>query len=393
MHLLPRRTALLGLAGTITIGRTSLALASPLTEQRLVVILLRGALDGLAAVQPYGDAGLADLRAPLTLPDPGQDGGLLDLGGFHGLHPALANAHTLFRAHELAIVHAAAGPTRSRSHFDAQDHLECGAPHRMTSGWLNRAAALLPTRPGGAETALSIGTSVGLILRGPAPVGTWLPQGFAQPDPALYRALATLHTPDPITGPALKTGLAERGFTEAVLNGAEPPRDKYSFPALALAAGKLLAAPQGPRIAALEIGGWDTHAAQKNRLQSTLTTLDRGLAALKDGLGPAWSRTAILVMTEFGRTVRANGTNGTDHGTASIALLAGGAIQGGRILGTWPGLAPTQLLDNRDLAPTTDLRSTAKALLTQHLKIPAKHLPAIFPDSADAAPTTGLLRT
>ncbi len=397
MHRIPhlpigRRTALLGLTATITLGRTALALASPLTEQRLVVVLLRGALDGLAAVQPYGEPGLADLRAPLTLPEPGHDGGLLDLGGFHGLHPALAGLHSLYRANELAIIHAAAGPYRSRSHFDAQDFLESGTDHRMTSGWLNRAAALLPARPGGAETALSVGTSVGLILRGPAPVGTWLPQGFAQPDPALYRALAALHAPDAITGPALKTGLAERGFTEAVLNGADPPRDKYSFPALALAAGKLLAAAQGPRIAALEIGGWDTHAAQRARLQGTLTTLDRGLLALKEGLAAAWSRTAILVMTEFGRTVRANGTNGTDHGTGSIALLAGGAIQGGRILGTWPGLAPAQLLDNRDLAPTTDLRSLAKTLLASHLKIPAKHLPAIFPASTDTPPMPGLLR-
>ena len=392
MHLAPRRTALLGLAATITLGRASLALASALTEQRLVVVLLRGALDGLAAVQPYGEPALGDLRSPLLLPEPGHEGGLLDLGGFHGLHPALGGLHGLYRANELAIIQAVAGPYRSRSHFDAQDYLESGASHRMASGWLNRAAVLLPSRPGGAETALSVGTSVGLILRGPAPVGTWLPQGFGQPDTGLYRALAALHARDPITGPAVKTGLAERGFTEGVLNGADPPRDRYSFPALALAAGKLLVAAQGPRIAALEMGGWDTHAGQRARLQGTLTTLDRGILALKDGLGAAWSRTAVLVMTEFGRTVRANGTNGTDHGTGSIALLAGGAIKGGRILGTWPGLAPGQLLDNRDLAPTTDLRSLAKSLLTSHLKIPAGHLPAIFPDSTDAPAMAGLLR-
>ena len=391
MPLLSRRATLLGLATTLTAGRASVAFAAAVTEQRFVVILLRGALDGLAAVQPYGDPALRDLRGDLMLPDPGQDNGVLDLGGFHGLHPALAGMHGLYQANELAVIHAVAGPYRSRSHFEAQDYLESGADHRMTSGWLNRAATMLPTRPGGAEAALAVGTGVGLMLRGPAPVGTWLPQTFARPDPALYRTLAALHRPDPLTGPAIAEGLHERGFTEAVLNGQEAPKDKYSFPALATAAGKLLADANGPRLAVLELGGWDTHAAQKNRLPGVLGTLDRGITGLKSGLGPAWLRTAVLVMTEFGRTVRTNGTAGTDHGTAGVAFLAGGAIAGGRVLGTWPGLA--DLLDNRDLAPTTDLRSVAKGLLAAHFKFPAARLAAIFPDSTAAPPLTGLLRS
>jgi uncharacterized protein (DUF1501 family) len=262
----------------------------------------------------------------------------------------------------------------------------------MSSGWLNRVAGLLPTKPGGSDTALSVGGTVGLLLRGPTPVGNWLPQSFAQPDPALYRAIAALNTADRITGPAIRAGLHERGFTEAVLNGSEPPKDKYSFPALAEAAGKLLAAADGPRLAALELTGWDTHAAQNNRLPGVLGTLDRGLVGLKQGLGPAWARSVVLVMTEFGRTVRANGTNGTDHGTGGIALLAGGAVAGGRVLGNWPGLAPDRLFENRDLMPTTDLRSVAKGMLAAHLRLDAARLASIFPDSAAAVPMTGLLR-
>ncbi len=397
-----RRATLLGLASSLSaaglgFGRCNLAFAAAATEQRFVVILLRGALDGLAAVQPYGDKALAGLRGELLLPEPGhgtdKDRALLDLGGFHGLHPALAGMHALYQANELAVVHAVAGSYRSRSHFDAQDYLESGAEHRMNSGWLNRAAALLPARPGGSDTALSVGASVALLLRGPAPVGTWLPQSFAQPDPALYRALAALHHADAITGPAVTNGLRERGFTEAVLNGTEPPKDKYSFPNLARAAGKLLAAADGPRIAALEIGGWDTHAGQKGRLPGVLATLDNGIIGLKEGLGAAWSRTAVLVMTEFGRTVRVNGTNGTDHGTGGVAFLAGGAIAGGRILGTWPGLAPDHLFENRDLAPTTDLRSLAKGLLAGHFNLQAARLAPVFPDSDAAAPMKNLLRT
>ncbi len=396
MPKLSRRASLLGLGATFSLGRISLATAAAATEQRFVVILLRGALDGLSAVQPYGDPALTGLRGALALPEPGQPGGVLDLGGLHGLHPALAGMHTLYRANELAVVHAVAGHYRSRSHFDAQDYLESGADRRMNSGWLNRAAGLLPAKPGvaaGAEAALSVGTTVALLLRGPAPVGTWLPQSFGQPDPAIYRSLLALHRADPLTGPALAEGLKERGFTEAVLNGSEPPKDKYSFPALATAAGRLLGAPDGPRIAALEVGGWDTHAGQKGRLPGVLGTLDKGLMGLKDGLGSAWARTVVLVMTEFGRTVRVNGTNGTDHGTGGVAFVAGGAVAGGRVLGSWPGLAPDRLFENRDLMPTTDLRSVAKGLLTSHFRIDAGRLAGVFPDSADAPPMKGLLRT
>jgi uncharacterized protein (DUF1501 family) len=388
-----RRATLLGLGAAFTLGPASLALAAAATDRRFVVILLRGALDGLSAVQPYGDPALAGLRGGLALPEPGREGGVLDLGGRFGLHPVLGGLHGLYRDGDLAILHATAGHYRSRSHFDAQDYLESGADRRMDSGWLNRVAQALPPHHGaGSETALSVGATVALLLRGRAPVGAWMPQGFVHPDAALYRALAELHHGDPLTGPAIAEGLKERGFTAAVLRGTEPAKNRFAFPALAEAAGRLLAAAEGPRLAAMEVGGWDTHVAQKGRLAGVLRQLDAGMVALRRGLGEAWGRSVVLAVTEFGRTVRENGTGGTDHGTATVAFLAGGAVAGGRVLGEWPGLGSGRLFENRDLAPTSDLRSLAKGALAAHLGLGPERLAAVFPDSASAAPMAGLLR-
>jgi len=395
---LTRRSALLGLTAAVALGRASLAVAAAPGEKRFVVVILRGALDGMAAVVPYGDPGLAALRAELVPAGPGQADGLLDLGGFYGLHPSLANLHTMYKAGELLPVQAVAGPTRVRSHFEAQDCLESGADHRMTSGWLNRAVVALPGashgRPEG--DALAIGVSVPLLLRGPATVGSWAPHGTQAPPPDLYTQIAALNRADHITGPAIAEGLRERGFSAAVMVGddpAQPVKDRYAFPALARAAGEMLRAPDGPRVAALEIGGWDTHQAQVPRLAGVLKQLDAGLAGLKEGLGPAWQQTAVLVMTEFGRTARANGTKGTDHGTATVAFVLGGAVVGGHVAGQWPGLGPGKLFEDRDLAPTTDLRSVAKGLLGAHLGVPGGALDAVFPSSGGVGPMRGLIRT
>jgi uncharacterized protein (DUF1501 family) len=325
---------------------------------------------------------------------------LLDLGGFFGLHPALAGVHDMYAANEALVVHAVAGPYRVRSHFEAQDYLESGADHRMTSGWLNRAAGSLiagsliaGSAPRQDPEALAVGVSVPLLLRGPAPVANWAPRGFSQPAPDLYAAIAALNQGDPITGPAIAEGLRARGFSAAVLTGDEKSADKNAFPALARSAGELLRAPNGPRIAALEIGGWDTHTAQADRLSGPLKQLDAGLVALKIALGPAWTQTAVLVMTEFGRTARINGTKGTDHGTGTVALVLGGAVAGGGIKATWPGLGPEQLLENRDLMPTTDLRAVAKGILAVHLGLDSGSLGRVFPDSEDIGAMPGLIRT
>jgi uncharacterized protein (DUF1501 family) len=392
-RLISRRATLLGLTGAVTLGNTSLAVAAAPTERRLVVVILRGALDGMAAVVPYGDPDLVTWRGELIPPQPGAENGLLDMGGFYGLHPALVGLHAMYAAGELLPVHAIAGADRSRSHFEAQDTLEFGADHRMTSGWLNRVAGLIPPQPKSATgSALAVGSALPLMLRGPAPVGSWMPQSFQHPQADLYARIAALHAGDPITGPAVAEGLRDRGFTEAVLSGAEPP-NKYAFPALAGSAGRLLADPTGPRLACLELGGWDTHTYQSGRLNGPLKLLDAGMVALRDAMGEAWRQTAVLVVTEFGRTVRMNGSKGTDHGTGGVAFLAGGAVAGGRVQADWPGLAQGRLFENRDLQPTADLRSLAKGVLAAQFGLNEAALAKVFPESAMAASMPRLIRT
>ena len=386
-----RRSALLGLASAFSLGRASMALAAAPTDRRFVVVIMRGALDGMAAVVPYGDPALAALRPSLIPAAVGAPGGMIDLGGFFGLHPAMPEMAAMYRAGELLPVHAVAGHYRSRSHFEAQDCMESGADHRMTSGWLNRAVQQM-AKPPGPEAALAVGMTTPLLMRGPAAVGAWAPQSFSAPDADLYARIAALNAADPVTGPALTEGMRDRGYATATLAGAEKPANAYAFPALAAMAAKLLAAPTGPRVAALELGGWDTHADQMRRLAGPLGQLDAGLAALKSGLGDAWARTAVLVVTEFGRTAHVNGTGGTDHGTGTVAFVAGGPVAGGRVLANWPGLGGGNLLEGRDLQPTADLRSVAKGLLIGQLGLGAGAMAAVFPDSAAAAPVQGLLR-
>ena len=374
-----RRSALLGLSAAWTAGPASFAVAAAPTDRRLVVVLLRGALDGMAAVVPYGDAELVRLRPGLVLPEPGQANGLLDLGGFFGLHPALAGVHGMFKAGEATLVHAVAGPYRSRSHFDAQDYLESGGETRMSSGWLNRAVAAIPGRRG--NEALAVGVNIPLLLRGPAAVGNWSPASAGGLPPDLYARIAELAHDDAVLGPVVAEGLRDRGFSHTALAGLEQTGDRNAAANVAAAAGRMLAAADGPRVAALEMGGWDTHADQKARLVYPLRQLDAGLVALKGALGAAWGQTAVLVVTEFGRTARVNGTGGTDHGTAGVAFVLGGAVKGGRVAGTWPGLGAGRLFEDRDLAPTMDVRALAMGLLTGHMGVPAGAMAGVFPGS------------
>ena len=388
---LTRRSALLGLGAAFSLGRVSLALAAAPTNARFVVVLMRGALDGMAAVVPYGDPNLATLRAPLIPAAVGSEGGMADLGGFFGLHPAMPQMAAMYQAGELLPVHAASGHYRSRSHFEAQDYMESGADQRLNSGWLNRAVLAMP-KPPGPEAALSVGATTPLLMRGPASVAAWAPPGFGTPDADLYARIAALNAADPVVGPALAEGLRDRGFSAATLAGTQKPQNAYAFASLAEMAGRLLAAPTGPRVAALEIGGWDTHADQMRRLNQPLGQLDAGLAALKAAMGDAWNQTAVLVITEFGRTAHINGTGGTDHGTGTVAFIAGGRVAGGRVLADWPGLAAGRLFEDRDLQPTRDVRSLAMGLLVSHLGLPPGAMAAIFPGSAGVAPESGLVR-
>jgi uncharacterized protein (DUF1501 family) len=387
-----RRTALLGLASAVAFGNASLAIANADTRKRFVVVILRGALDGLSVVVPYGDADLHNWRGPLVLPEPGRDGGLLDLGGFWGLHPGLPQIHALYRAGQVLPVHAVAGPNRSRSHFEAQDILECGADRRMESGWMNRLAGALPADRA-SDNALALGQTVPLILRGPSPVDAWGRGNVAGAGADFYTQLLMIHDRDPLTKAALADGLRERNFNAHALDGMPGTGDDAPFVALARTGGRFLSKPNGPRLAVLDVGGWDTHSSQNPRLSYALPLLDKGIAALKNGLGDAWADTVVLVATEFGRTVRVNGTGGTDHGTATVAFVMGGEVAGGRVQADWPGLSEANLFENRDIQPTLDLRSLAKGILAQHFGLGMQPLEAIFPDSTGFTPSRGLLRT
>jgi uncharacterized protein (DUF1501 family) len=373
-------------------------LAEAAIEKRLVIVILRGALDGLAAVPPYADPHYRSQRGELALADPGSQDGMLNLDGRFGLHPALAPLHPLYREREMLVVHAAATPYRARSHFDAQDLLENGTerPRGAADGWLNRALGTLGDSDH--RIGLAVGQAVPLTLRGKTPVGSWAPPELPELDPDFLARLAAIYQTDAVLGPAIREGLRTQAMSDEVLHTDKErmdgskmygrPRGIPPFSALTEPVGKLLAAAVGARVAVFELGGWDTHANQgllTGRLAVQLRNLADGLATLKQSLGPAWRQTMVIVVTEFGRTVAINGTGGTDHGTGSAILVLGGAIEGGRVLGKWPGLDPRNLFEGRDLMPTTDTRAIFKAALTDHLALPAATVDkVVFPGRAVA---------
>lgn len=344
--------------------------AGAAADPRLVLLILRGGLDGLAAVPAYGDPGYRRARGGLAEAAPGDADGVLDLDGFFGLHRRLTGLHSLYAQGELAVLHAIAPPYRGRSHFDGQDVLEAGIPDPAgaSDGWLYRALPLLPGAKPAAQRAMALGGAVPLVLSGDHPVASWAPDALPEPDEDTLRRVLALYAEDPLLGPSVDA-LME---TEAMLEGL--PRGRTRGDPLAgfvRAAADFLTHPEGPRIAVLESGGWDTHANQAGQLGRRLAGLDGALVELKSGLGAVWQETVLLVVTEFGRTVAMNGTRGSDHGVGGIALAAGGAVAGGRVLADWPGLAPDRLFEGRDLAPTTDTRSLFKTALVRHLGIDA----------------------
>lgn len=403
LTLLTRRDTLGVIAAgfaSVTFGGAVVRLAHAATDRRLILVVLRGALDGLAAVPPYFDRDYQRQRGALALAEPGSGDGALDLDGRFGLHPALKPLHAMWQARELAVVHAVATPYRSRSHFDGQDLLENGTarPRGTSDGWLNRALGVL----GGVERrlGLAVGQTVPLVLRGTVPVGSWAPSTIPEPDPDFLARLAAIYRHDAVFAPAIAEGLRAQKMSDEVL-GAEKRmggivRGPDAFRAAAGAVGRLLAAADGPRIAVLEAGGWDTHAGQgvlTGRLAAAMRTLADSLDALKGSLGPSWQQTIIAVVTEFGRTVAMNGTGGTDHGIATVALVLGGRANGGRVMTEWPGLSSSRLFEGRDLAPTTDLRAVLKGLLADHLSMPADAIErVVFPDSRSIAPLRDLVK-
>jgi uncharacterized protein (DUF1501 family) len=322
---------------------TPVTLASAPGDNRLVVILLRGALDGLDAFPPLGDPHLARLRPGLAAGAP------LELDGRFGMHPELAALMPLWQAGELAVAHAVATPYRDkRSHFDGQDLLETGmaAPLQARDGWLNRTLAALPgARP---ETALSVGREGMLILRGSEPVRGWAPGDTFGLTNDARGLLDRLYRDDP-----LFLNAAHAAEALSLLDGGGKPAPGVD--PIARFAGERLA--EEARIAAFSINGWDTHRGQANAIRAPLRRLASAVVTLRETLGPAWDTTLVVAMTEFGRTVRENGNGGTDHGTGGAALLAGGVLNGGQVLGRWPGLRDADLYQNRDLMPTRDVRA------------------------------------
>jgi len=378
----------------------AVAFAKTNTTARLVLVILRGAADGLAVAAPYGDGNYRKVRGELALPSPGQENGLLKLDGMFGLHPSLSTVYDEFRDDQALIVHAVASPYRERSHFDGQDVLENGAAAVGLSrdGWLNRALAPLGGSLGN-EAAIAMAQNTPLVLRGDNSVTSWAPSQLPDADDSTIRRLEDLYAEDEFFATRLAQALKSQQIA-ADQDGMEPRRNRgneaVQMRATMEATARFLTADNGPRIAVVESGGWDTHANQgavTGALANRLAGLDGGLVALRDGLGSAWSNTVVAVITEFGRTVHVNGTRGTDHGTATAAILLGGAVNGGRVIADWPGLRSADLYQGRDLMPTIDARSVFKGVLADHLQLADPFIDdTVFPDSAAARPLQDLIR-
>ena len=383
--------AALGSAALSPWATLSFAAGSPAHGNRLVMVILRGGMDGLSAVPAIGDPEFAAARGSLAQ----FASAPLALEGSFALHPNLTQLHTMYGQGEMAVVHAVGLPYRERSHFDAQQVLESGGarPYELTTGWLGRALGH------GATKGLALNTTVPLMLRGPGVVDTWAPSALPDPSADLVARLERLYANDAALATALERAKAlhfdaampadmasGNGMANAAGNGGGNA-GRGNFAVLAQRAADFLVLPNGPQAAVLELGGWDTHASQGNPngpLANNLRQLDAGLAALRDGLASSgtWKRTVVVVATEFGREVAINGTQGTDHGTGGAAFVLGGAVKGGRVLADWPGLARKDRYEGRDLRTTTDMRAVLKGLLADHLQIASRTLNGdVFPGS------------
>ncbi len=340
------------------------------SDKRFVMVILRGAMDGLAAVQPYGDAAFTSLRPTLGI----NENQLLKLDSFFGLHPQFMALAQMYDEGDLAVFHALATPYRERSHFDGQNVLETGLdnPDLGMSGWLNRSVPyLLSDNNNNGAAAMGIGQTTPKILDGQYDTGSWAPAVLPEPTASTVNELLSLYNQDSFLAERFAQGLLAKELASS-MEDASGARRGQNFSVLATAAGNFLAQDNGPIIAVLESSGWDTHAnqgSQQGQLANNFAELDTGMQALKNSLGSTWNNTMVLVVTEFGRTAAENGTGGTDHGTASAGFLMGGAVNGGRIHTQWPGLSSGNLYEGRDLAPSQASHEVFAAILNQHLGI------------------------
>nr|WP_201698035.1 DUF1501 domain-containing protein [Paraburkholderia hiiakae] len=355
--------------------------ASAETERRFVFVIQRGAADGLNIVVPYAEPAYAALRGPLAI----DIDRATKLDGTFALHPSLAQMAQMYGEKQALFVHAIASPYRDRSHFDGQNVLETGgrAPYQVKDGWLNRLVAMLPASR---ENAIALAPTVPLALRGSVQVSSYAPSALPNASDDLLTRVSALYEADPQLRSLWTSAMNARGLA----GDASARQDPASVGKLA---ASFLSRPDGPRIAMIETGGWDTHSAQNARLANQLKALDTMLASLRDGLGPAWDKTTVLVATEFGRTAAANGTGGTDHGQASVAMLVGGAVAGGRVQTDWPGLRTADLYESRDLKPTASLDALIAGAAAESLGLdPQRTASTLFGDAGTKYAITGLIR-
>ena len=377
------RRNFLGAAALLAAPQVLFAQAA--TERRFIFIIQRGAADGLNTVIPYAEPAYSSARGALAI----DAASALKLDGTFALHPSLAKLRDLYGAGQASFFHAVASPYRDRSHFDGQNVLETGgnAPYQVKDGWMNRLLGLLPR---GGKPAVAFSRGVPLALRGAVEVTSYAPSALPQANEDLMMRVEQLYARDPLLHALWSSALDARGMAGG-MGGAANRQDSI---ALGRMAAGFLARDDGPRIAMIETNGWDTHSGQNARLAIQLRGLDGLIAGLQDGLGPVWGQTVILVATEFGRTVAANGTGGTDHGTGAVAMLVGGAVQGGRIMADWPGLAPANLQDGRDLKPTLALDALVAAACAESFALePDRLARVLFPYGSSGKPVTKLLRT
>ncbi|MEP3440049.1 MAG: DUF1501 domain-containing protein [Sulfitobacter sp.] len=387
------RSALLGCSLAASPLLTPLSLAATPGDNRLVVILLRGGMDGLDVVRPYGDPAYAALRGDAGLKD---EGGAVDLDGYFALHPALRPLLPLWDQGQLGFAHAVSTPYRDkRSHFDGQDLLEAGitdsAGGLPRDGWLNRVLQHLPNSS--AQSAYGIGQEQLAVLTGPAPVQRWSPTSDLVLSPQAIRLAELIMKEDPAFDTAFRQALSiadgdgdpvavtasDKKKAALVNANRATKKDGNLEQQIARFAGKRLR--EDTRIASFSINGWDTHQRQDVSLAKALERLAQTILTLQATVGgPVWNKTTVVAVTEFGRTAKINGTNGTDHGTGGLMVMAGGGLRGGRVLGDWPGLEEAQLYDRRDLMPTRDVRSVLGWLLHSQYGLPASTLEtSIFP--------------
>lgn len=365
-----------------------------LDGKKLIVVFLRGAVDGLNVVAPYGDSSYYQARPTIAIAKPGQKDGLLDLDSYWGMAPALAPLMPYWQDKSLAFVQACGSPDATRSHFDAQDYMESGRPgvKVVSSGWLNRVLTQLPDTKSPLR-GINVGATLPRILQGTVDIASYAPQTVgkktATDAPLVADAFAKMYANrNDALSKAFDEGLkanemlTEKLKTEMVAADKGAPNAK-SFKGFGHQLGKIFADDPQVQVAFVALGGFDTHVNQgagKGQLANNLGGLATGLSDLIAALGDDYKNTVIMVMSEFGRTVKENGNGGTDHGHGNVMWVLGGNIAGGKVYGKVSSLAEDNLYERRDLPVNTDFRTVISSIGQAHLKLSPKNLAEVFPN-------------